>query len=104
MIETLENPVTTDIDLANRSGFTAEPATLRELFLRSAAEFNLPDALNYKQEGAWKKISSVQMVERAANIALGLYSLGLRKGDRVAILEANSHVLTLADAGCQFGR
>ncbi len=83
--------------------FDEEPATLPELFLRSAAEFDLTDALNYKKDGEWLSISSRSMVERAENIALGLYSLGLRKGDRAAILAANSPEWTLADAGCQFG-
>ncbi|CAN5323614.1 AMP-dependent synthetase/ligase [soil metagenome] len=78
------------------------PETLAELFLRSAVEFDLPDALNYKKDGEWKKISSVEMVSRAENIALGMYSLGLRKGDRAAILAPNSPEWTLADAGCQF--
>ena len=38
------------------------------------------------------------MISRAENIALGLYSLGLRKGDKVAILAANSPEWTLTDA------
>src|SRR5687767_8569241 len=80
----------------------AEPKTLSELFLRSLAEFDLPDALNYKKDGEWKNISSAELVRRAENIALGLYSLGLRKGDRAAILAANSPEWILADAGCQF--
>jgi long-chain acyl-CoA synthetase len=79
-----------------------EPKTLPELFLRSCAEFNLPDAFNYKKDGEWQKISSAEFIERAENIALGLYSIGLRKGDRAAILAANSPEWTLADAGCQF--
>ncbi len=36
------------------------------------------------------------------NVALGLYSLGLRKGDRAAILAANSPEWTIVDGGCQF--
>ena len=79
-----------------------EPQTLAELFLRSVSRYNLPDALNYKAGGTWKAISSAEMVEQAENIALGLYSLGLRKGDRAAILAANSPEWTLSDAGCQF--
>ncbi len=79
-----------------------EPQTLPELFLRSVTNYNLPDALNYKAGDKWQAISSATMVERAENIAAGLYSLGLRKGDRVAILAANSPEWTLADAGCQF--
>jgi long-chain acyl-CoA synthetase len=42
------------------------------------------------------------MISRAENIALGLYSLGLKKGDRAALLAANSPEWTLTDAGCQF--
>jgi long-chain acyl-CoA synthetase len=84
------------------ASLATEPPTLPELFLRSASEFNLPDALNYKKDGEWEQVSSRTVVERAENIALGLYSLGLRKGDRAAILAANSPEWTLADAGCQF--
>ena len=86
-------------DLAS---LASEPPTLPDLFLRNAAEFDLPDALNYKKDGEWRHISSRTIVERAENIALGLYSHGLRKGDRAAILAANSPEWTLADAGCQF--
>ena len=78
------------------------PATLPELFLEAAREFDLPDALNFKKEGQWHAISSSEMIVRSENIALGLYSLGLRKGDRAAILAANSPEWTLSDAGCQF--
>src|SRR5262245_62523126 len=78
------------------------PSTLAGLFLSSADEFDLPNALNYKREGVWRSISSHGMVERARNIAAGLYSLGLRKGDRAAILAANSPEWVLCDAGCQF--
>lgn len=79
-----------------------EPQTLPQLFRRSVTEYDLPDALNYKNGDEWLSISSIKMVERAENIALGLYSLGLRKGDRAAILAPNSPEWTLADAGCQF--
>lgn len=84
------------------SVLSADPETLSGIFLRSLAEFGLPDILNYKTDGEWKSISSAQLVERSENVALGLYSLGLRKGDRAAILAANSPEWTLADAGCQF--
>lgn len=90
-------------DTRQNAGVTsAEPTTLPELFLRSAAEFNLPNALNFKTDSEWKAISSVEMIERAENIARGLHSFSLRKGDRVAILAPNSPDWTLVDAGCQF--
>ncbi len=80
----------------------SDPQTLPDLFLRSSVEFDLPDALNFKKDGEWRSISSRSVVEWAGRIALGLYSLGLRKGDRAAILASNSPEWTLADAGCQF--
>ena len=78
-----------------------EPRTLTELFRQAAGKFDRPDALNYKREGEWRKISSADMLRRAENIAAGLYALGLRKGDKAAILAGNSPEWTLADAGCQ---
>ncbi len=79
-----------------------EPRTLGDLFKVAAEKFDLIDALNFKSGGEWKRISSRSVIERAGNIALGLHSLGLRKGDRAAIIAANSPEWTLADAGCQF--
>ena len=81
---------------------TDEPQTLPELFLQASSKFDRPDALIYKRYGHWNKISSNQLIERIRNVALGLYSLGLRKGDRVAILATNSPEWTLIDAACQF--
>ena len=80
-----------------------EPKTLAELFLKAARNLPRPDALNYKGEGGeWKNISSEEMIARIENISLGLYALGIRRTDKVAILAANSPEWTLADAGCQF--
>jgi long-chain acyl-CoA synthetase len=82
--------------------FADEPQTLAELFRQAFKKHNRADALNYKKDGTWRKISSDEVRSRAENIALGLYSLGLRKDDRAAILAANSPDWTITDAGCQF--
>lgn len=79
-----------------------EPHTLAGLFLHAAKNHGRPNALNFKKDGAWQSISSGEMIERAESIALGLYALGLRKGDKAAILAVNSPDWTLVDAGCQF--
>lgn len=79
-----------------------EPRTLPELFTKAAAKFGRPDAFRHKVGDEWASISSDEMLSRARSVALGLYSLGLRKGDRAAILAANSPSWTIADAGCQF--
>ncbi len=81
---------------------TDEPRTLGGLFLKAVAKHNRADALNYKKDGLWQAISSTEMISRAENIALGLCSLGIRKGDRIALLASNSPEWTLTDAGCQF--
>ena len=81
---------------------TETPTTLAELFLIAAEKHTRHDALNYKRNGSWQHISSDEIIDRAENIALGLYSIGLKKGDRAAILAANSPEWTLSDAGCQF--
>jgi long-chain acyl-CoA synthetase len=82
--------------------FPNEPQTLAELFRSGAEKHERGDALNYKKDDRWHSISSGEIISRAENIALGLYSLGVRKGDRVALLAANSPEWTLTDAGCQF--
>ena len=79
-----------------------EPTTLPEVFARALREHRKPDALNFKRDGAWRSISSEEMIGRAHAVALGLYALGLRKGDRAAILSESCPDWTIADAGCQF--
>ena len=98
-----EKPPKTEPNLRRRIPlFDDEPRTLPELFQKAAAKHNRADALNYKKDRKWHPVSSDEMMTRAENIALGLYSIGLRKEDKAAILAANSPEWTLTDAGCQF--
>jgi long-chain acyl-CoA synthetase len=79
-----------------------EPRNLVEMFERTVSLHNKPDALNYKRDGEWRSISSDELLARARFVALGLYSLGIRRGDRVALLSENCPEWTLSDAGCLF--
>jgi long-chain acyl-CoA synthetase len=81
--------------------FPDEPKTLAELFYRAAKEKSRPDVLNHKTDAAWQPISSETMIRRAENIALGLYALGLRPGEKAALMSANCPAWTLTDAACQ---
>jgi long-chain acyl-CoA synthetase len=79
-----------------------EPATLVEVYERVVRVHPQPDTLNYKRDGAWQSISAPEMLARARRIALGLYSLGVRKDDRVALLSESRVEWVLADQGCIF--
>jgi long-chain acyl-CoA synthetase len=79
-----------------------EPTTLTEVFEFVARVHARPDILNYKHDGRWLPISSADVLQRARWIAAGLYSLGVKRGDRVAILSESRPEWTLTDAGCIF--
>src|SRR6185503_13775424 len=77
-----------------------EPTTLPELYEQILRDYPKPDTLNYKYDGAWRTVSAAEMFSRARNIAAGLQSLGVRKGDRVAIISESRLEWVLADQGC----
>jgi long-chain acyl-CoA synthetase len=79
-----------------------EPQTIADLFLDAAQKFPDINFLNFKRDGRWHSIGAVEMIERIEKCAAGLHSLGLRRGDRVAILAPNSPEWTITDAACQF--
>ncbi|HEX8072768.1 MAG TPA: long-chain fatty acid--CoA ligase [Pyrinomonadaceae bacterium] len=78
-----------------------EPTTLAAVFQRTARVHPRPDALNYKRDGRWHAVSSDELLARARAIAAGLYALGLRRGDRAAIIADSCPEWVLTDAGCQ---
>lgn len=109
--ETSTTPLDSDVDSDVSSEVAAakriplnpdEPTTLVEVFEYVARVHPRPDTLNYKRDGRWIAISSDEMLRRARRIAGGLYSLGVRHGDRVAILSESRPEWTLTDAGCLF--
>ena len=98
-----DSDVASEVETAKRIPLnTNEPTTLVEVFEYVARVHPRPDTLNYKRDGRWIAISSEEMLRRARHIAAGLYSLGVRRGDRVAILSESRAEWTLTDAGCLF--
>ena len=80
----------------------SKPPTLVDIYEGVARAHPKPDTLNYKRAGAWHSMSAAEMLRHARSIALGLYSIGIRRGDRVALLSESRVEWVLADQGCIF--
>ena len=86
-----------------RGGPRPAPGTLNQLFFDAADRFKKPDALQYRKDGSYRPISHAEIVERVRHLARGLSSLGIRRGDRVAILSENRPEWAIADFACLTG-
>jgi long-chain acyl-CoA synthetase len=76
------------------------PGTLNQLFFEAVERFDMPDAVQAKSGGAYRPISHRTIVERVRLMALGLEALGVKPGDRVAILSENRPEWLIADWAC----
>lgn len=57
-------------------------------------------AFNQWSEAGWQSLSNQAFLTAAENVALGLWNLGLEKGDRVALLMFSDVRFCLVDLGC----
>jgi long-chain acyl-CoA synthetase len=78
----------------------SSPGTLNKLFLDAIERFQKPDALQVKKAGAYQPISSRELADRVRHVAMGLQSIGIGRGDRVAILSENRPEWAIADYAC----
>ncbi|MFN0119881.1 MAG: AMP-dependent synthetase/ligase [Blastocatellia bacterium] len=76
---------------------TGEPRTINELFTRSIRRRADKVVMRYKRNKAWHDISGAMLDERVRNVTLGLYRMGVRPGDRVALLAESSPEWSIAD-------
>src|SRR4026208_1289395 len=74
-----------------------ETSSVPGLILAAVLRHNKADAFNHRTEGNWQSTSAATFVERVKNIALGLASLGVRPGDRIALLSENRPEWSIAD-------
>ncbi|MDB4875215.1 MAG: hypothetical protein JWM41_1661 [Gemmatimonadetes bacterium] len=78
----------------------AAPGTLNQLFFDAVSTYNKPDALQVKRNGRYEPLSHATVEARVRRTALGLEELGVRSGDRVAILSENRPEWAIADFAC----
>ncbi len=78
----------------------SEPGTLNQLFFDAVARYDKPDALQAKVGGRYEPISHATLFSRVRHAALGLAELGVRHGDRVALLSENRPEWAIADYAC----
>jgi long-chain acyl-CoA synthetase len=65
--------------------------------LEAIKRYAKPDALNQKRDGKWVHISGEAFIRRVRHVALGLARLGIRAGDRVALLSENRPEWSITD-------
>ena len=76
------------------------PGTLTALFFEACRKYDKPDALQVKVNGQYRPISHRELQDRVRRTALGLQDIGIKSGDRVAILSENRPEWAIADYAC----
>jgi long-chain acyl-CoA synthetase len=74
---------------AKKTPMSPEVTTLARLFLHACRAHRKPDRMLAKRNGAWRPLSSEEIETRVRRLSLGLRDLGLKPGDRVALLSRN---------------
>lgn len=64
-------------------------------------EKNNPTLLNRKENKVWKSYSTADLIENVNTVTCALFSIGLKKGDVVAIISTNRPEWNFVDYGCQ---
>ena len=81
----------------NLIGFDKIPQTIPHFCLESFRRNNKRDALAFKIDDVWHYLSGVEVVEKVRQIAIGLSQLGVKAGDRIAIISENRPEWSLTD-------
>ncbi len=81
----------------NLIGFDSIPQTIPHFCIESFRRNNKTDALAFKVDNVWHFLSGTEVVERIKRIATGLAGLGVKAGDRIAIMSENRPEWSLTD-------
>ena len=81
----------------NLIGFDRIPQTIPHFCLESFRRNGKRDALAFKVGDVWNHLSGPEVVEKVRRIALGLTQMGVKAGDRIAIISENRPEWSLTD-------
>lgn len=81
----------------NLIGFEDVPQTIPHFCFESFRRNNKGDALSFKVDDVWKHLNGSEAIEKVKRIALGLSALGVKAGDRIAIISENRPEWSLTD-------
>ena len=80
---------------------SAETSTLPKLVLRNARQFGSEPAMREKRRGIWQTMTWKEASGRLRDLTLGLQTLGLARGDKLAVVGDNRPALYLAQLAAQ---
>lgn len=73
----------------NLAGFESIPQTIPHFCFEAFRRHNKRDALAFKIDDVWNYLNGLEVIDRVKRIALGLSAMGVKPGDRVAIISEN---------------
>ena len=73
--------------------------TINEVFKNRADKYKERLAVEKKLNGRWEKVTWRDYYDQARSVGLGLYSMGIKKGDMIAILSENRLEWVFTDMG-----
>lgn len=83
--------------VSNLAGFEELQQTIPHFCVESFRRNNKRDALAFKIGDVWNYLSGSEVIERVRRIAIGLSQLGVKAGDRIAIISENRPEWSLTD-------
>jgi long-chain acyl-CoA synthetase len=84
-----EGEIEPELSTGDHGGRTLTIRTLCDILRAREEGPERPHLLRYRTAGGWKEISSAEFLATARSLALGLGALGIRPGERVALLSEN---------------
>src|SRR5215831_1014047 len=75
----------------------ASELTINKLFQESVERYRGREFLQFKRGGQWQRLTYYDVADRVRDLAMGMYGLGLKAGDRVAIWSENRPEWNIAD-------